>query len=153
MKPTNTQLGYESPPGFGLRQSSAALEARAHPVLKTSIESEDVRLVGKRQRTAAVQNAIARLKPPSRMGPFVGRLSNLGKHLTGTSLDSRSRGVRRRGWPTLEKLSAPSQFAGGAHGQLVTQGLASAENVAFDLGERRAQFAGNGRITQIVVVE
>jgi len=86
MKPTNTQLGYESPPGFGLRQSSAALEARAHPVLKTSIESEDVRLVGKRQRTAAVQNAIARLKPPSRMGPFVGRLSMLGKHLTGTAL-------------------------------------------------------------------
>jgi len=75
MRATNTPLGYESPPGFGLRQSSAALGTRVRLVLGTSIESAVARLVGKRQRTAAVQNAIARLRPPNRIGPFVGRRS------------------------------------------------------------------------------
>ena len=47
----NTQLGYGFPPGFGLRQSSAALDARLHTMLRGSIESAIAPLMGKRQKT------------------------------------------------------------------------------------------------------
>jgi len=79
MRPTNTQLGCGFPPGFGLRQSSAALDARLHTMLRGSIDSAIAPLVGKRQKTAAVQNAIARLRPPNLIWPFVGRLRLAGK--------------------------------------------------------------------------
>ena len=55
-----THEPFEAPPGFGLRQSSGALVARVRAAVRTGIESAVARLVGKRQRTAAVQNAIAR---------------------------------------------------------------------------------------------
>ena len=55
-------MGYRSPPGFGLRQSPGALEAWDCPGGENGFESEVVRLMGKRQGTAAVQDAVALLR-------------------------------------------------------------------------------------------
>ena len=77
MRPTNTQLGCGFPPGFGLRQSSAAFPPTAQPPTRCRFSILDKHLLPKRQRTAAVQNAIARLRPPSLIGPFVGRFTSI----------------------------------------------------------------------------
>ena len=73
MRPTNTQLGYGFPPGFGLRQSSAAFPPTAQPLTRCRSSILDEHLLPKRQRTAAVQNAVARLRHSSLIGPLVGR--------------------------------------------------------------------------------
>ena len=78
MRPTNTQLGYGFPPGFGLRQSSAAFPPTAQAPTRCWFSIQDKHLLPRRRRTAAVQNAIARLRPPCVIGPFVGGGRGLG---------------------------------------------------------------------------
>jgi hypothetical protein len=64
-------VGYRDPQGFGLRQSSGALESSSHSVATPGFESTVARQVGKRQETAAAQDAVAPKVDLPRFAAFV----------------------------------------------------------------------------------
>jgi hypothetical protein len=74
MRPANKQSGCGCPSGFGLRQSSAAFPPTAQPPTKDWSPRLDEHGFRKRQRTAVVQNVIARFGPPDLSGPSGGGL-------------------------------------------------------------------------------
>jgi hypothetical protein len=78
IRPTSTQLGHGFPSGFGVRQSSAAFPPDAQPPSRCWFSVLDNLILPKRQRTAAVQDAVARIRPPGLIGPYVGGLHFLG---------------------------------------------------------------------------